>query len=129
VRKTSWYDAIQVIKAADGKLAVTIDWEWFDQYREQLLANKQASGKKTAPGICQRHLHPDECLLALVANTYGRKVGGRIWQDNLDMLLVGPPICHHSYHSCEATQHQGRHVVQSEEHHRSASRQCREGHA
>ena len=26
VRKTSWYDAIQVIKAADGKLAVTIGY-------------------------------------------------------------------------------------------------------
>jgi hypothetical protein len=30
--------------------------------------------------------------LTLVANTYGRKVGGRIWQDHLNMLLVGPPI-------------------------------------
>jgi hypothetical protein len=91
VRKTSWYDATQVIKAADGKLAVTIDWEWFEQYRERLLA-KRASGKKIIPEIYQRHLHPDERLLTLVANTYGRKVGGRIWQDHLNMLLVGPPI-------------------------------------
>jgi hypothetical protein len=92
VRKTSWYDAVQaVIKAADGKLAVTIDWEWFEQYREHLLA-KQAPGKKIIPEIYQRHLHPDERLLTLVANTYGRKIGGRIWQDHLNMLLVGPPI-------------------------------------
>jgi hypothetical protein len=33
-----------------------------------------------------------ERLLALVANTYGRKVGGHIWQNHLNMLLVGPPI-------------------------------------
>ena len=91
MRKTSWYDATQVIKAADGKLAVTIDWEWFEQYRERLLA-KQASGKKITPEIYQRHLHPDERLLALVASTYGRKTGGRIWQDHLTMLLVGPHI-------------------------------------
>jgi hypothetical protein len=44
-----------VIKAADGKLAVTIDWEWFEQHRERLLA-KQASGKKITPEIYQRHL-------------------------------------------------------------------------
>jgi hypothetical protein len=50
VRKTSWYDAVQVIKAAEGKLAVTIDWEWLEQYRERLLA-KQASGKKIIPEI------------------------------------------------------------------------------
>jgi hypothetical protein len=31
-------------------------------------------------------------LLALVASTYGRKVGGHIWQGHLNMLLVGPPI-------------------------------------
>ena len=73
-RETSWYDAIQVIKAADGKLAVTVDWEWFEQYRERLLA-KQASGKKITPEIHQRHLLPDERLLTLVANTYGRKAG------------------------------------------------------
>ena len=91
VRKTSWYDATQVIKAADGKLAVTIDWEWFEQYRERLLA-KQASGKKITPEIYQRHLLPDERLLTLVANTYGRKAGGHIWQDHLTMLLVGPHI-------------------------------------
>ena len=80
-----------MIKAADGKLAVTIDWEWFEQYRERLLT-KQASGKKITPEIHQRHLHPDEHLLALVASTYGRKAGGRIWQDHLTMLLVGPHI-------------------------------------
>jgi hypothetical protein len=80
-----------VIKAADGNLAVTIDWEWFEQYRER-LPTKQASDKKIIPEIYQRHLHPGERLLPLVANTYGRKVGGRIWQDHLDMLLVGPPI-------------------------------------
>jgi hypothetical protein len=91
VRKTSRYDAVQVIKAADGKLAVTIDWEWFEQYRERPLA-KQASGKKITPEIYQRHLHPGERLFALAANTYGRKAGGRIWQDHLNMLLVGPPI-------------------------------------
>jgi hypothetical protein len=28
----------------------------------------------------------------VVTNTYGRKVGGRIWQDHRNMLLVGPPI-------------------------------------
>jgi hypothetical protein len=60
VRKTSRYDAVQVIKAADGKpTVVTIDWEWFEQYRERLLA-KQASGKKIIPEIYQRHLHPGE---------------------------------------------------------------------
>jgi hypothetical protein len=91
VRKTSWYDAVQVIKAADGKPAVTIDSEWFEKYRERLLT-KQASGKKITPEIYQRHLHPGERLLTLVANTYGRKAGGRIWQDHLDMLLAGPPI-------------------------------------
>jgi hypothetical protein len=45
VRKTSWYDAVQVVKAAEGKLAVTIDWEWLEQYRERLLA-KQACLKE-----------------------------------------------------------------------------------
>jgi hypothetical protein len=91
VRKTSRYDAVQMIKAADGKPAVTIDSEWFEKYRERLFA-KQASGKNIIPEIYQRHLHPDEHLLTLVANTYGRKVGGYIWPDHLNMLLVGSPI-------------------------------------
>jgi hypothetical protein len=37
-----------VIKAADGKLAVTTNWEWLGQCRERPLA-KQASGKKITP--------------------------------------------------------------------------------
>ena len=79
VRKTSWYDATQVIKAADGKLAVTIDWEWFEQHRERLLA-RQASGKKITPEIYQRHLHPDERLFALWSPTptAARSVGASV---------------------------------------------------
>jgi hypothetical protein len=123
VRKTSRCDAVQVIKAADGKLAVTIDWKWFEQYRGQLLA-KQASGKKITLGIYQRHLHPDEHLLTLVANTYGRKVGGRIWQGHLNILLVGPPI-----HAKRPNTKADMYVVKSVEHHRTVSRRCREGHA
>jgi hypothetical protein len=123
VRKTSWYDAVQVTKAADGKLAVMTDWEWFKQYRERLLA-KQASGKKIIPEIYQRYLHPGERLLTLVANTYGRKVGRRIWQDHLSDHAVSGAA-----HSCKTTQHRDDHVVHSEEHHGTVSRQCREGHA
>jgi hypothetical protein len=51
VRKTSRYDAVQVIKAADGMLAVTIDWDWLEQYRERLLATREAGFRQ------EHHMH------------------------------------------------------------------------
>jgi hypothetical protein len=55
-----------------------------------------ADGKKVIPEIYQRYIeHPAEKLLTLAQNTYGRKAGGRIWQNHLHDLLIAPPLPQH----------------------------------
>jgi hypothetical protein len=76
---------------ADGVTHAVIDWEWFEKYRDTLMA-KVAAGKKVIPEIYQRYLDPAEKLLTLAENTYGRKAGGRIWQNHLHDLLTAPPL-------------------------------------
>jgi hypothetical protein len=92
VRKTSWDHAVQMIVDAGGGLThAVIDWEWFEKYRDTLMA-KVAAGKKVIPEIYQIYLDPAEKLLTLAQNTYGRKAGGRIWQNHLNDLLAAPPL-------------------------------------
>jgi hypothetical protein len=78
---------------AGGVAHAIIDWEWFKNYRDTLRA-KVADGKKATPEIYQRYLDPAEKLLTLPQNTYGRKAGGRIWQNHLHDLLTAPPLQH-----------------------------------
>jgi hypothetical protein len=91
VRKTSWDHAVQMVVGADGVTRAVIDWEWFESYRDTLLA-KVAAGKRVIPEIYQRYLKPTEQLLTLAQNTYGRKAGGRVWQNHLHRLLTEPPL-------------------------------------
>jgi hypothetical protein len=80
-----------MVVGADGVTRAVIDWEWFKRYRDTLLA-KVAAGKKVIPKIYQRYLNPTEKLLTLAQNTYGRKAGGRIWQNHLRNLLTEAPL-------------------------------------
>ena len=59
--------------------------------RDVLIA-RVAAGKKVIPEIYQRYLNPTEELLTLAQNTYGRKAGGRVWQNHLHDLLTAPPL-------------------------------------
>ena len=93
VRKTSWDHAVQMVRGEDGVTRAVIDWGWFKGYRDVLLA-RVAAGKKVIPEIYQRYLNPAEKLLTLAQNTYGRKAGGRVWQNHLHDLLTAPPPQH-----------------------------------
>jgi hypothetical protein len=65
-----------MIRGDDGVTRAAIDWDWFKEYRDILVAGV-AAGKKVVPEIYQRYLNPAEKLLTLAQNTYGRKAGGR----------------------------------------------------
>jgi hypothetical protein len=91
VRMMSWAHAVDIIKGDDGEYTHRIDWEWFEAYRDRLLA-KKATGKKIIPEIYQRYLHPDEEVYTLTKNTYGRIAGGRIWMDCFCKLMHDPPL-------------------------------------
>jgi hypothetical protein len=79
-----------MIRGEDGVTRAAIDWDWFMEYRDILVA-RVAAGKKVIPEIYQRYLNPAEKLLTLAQNTYGRKAGGRVWQNHLHDLLIAPP--------------------------------------
>jgi hypothetical protein len=66
VRKTSWDHAVQIIRGEDGVTRAAIDWDWLKEHRD--------------------------ILLTLPQNTYGRKAGGRVWQNHLHGLLTAPPL-------------------------------------
>ena len=91
MRKTSWDHAVQIVRGDDGVTRAVIDWDWFKEYRDILIA-RVAAGKKVIPEIYQRYLNPTEELLTLAQNTYGRKAGGRVWQNHLHDLLTAPPL-------------------------------------
>jgi hypothetical protein len=91
VRRTSLDDAVAIVKNADGDYTAQIGWQWFKQYRDTLL-KKKASGKKIVPEIYSRYLRPNERVWDLTANTYGRKAGGRPWQDHMSAKLREAPL-------------------------------------
>ena len=70
-----------------------------------------AAGKKVIPEIYQRYLNPAEKLLTLAQNTYGRKAGGRVWQNHLHDLLTAPPPQH------DEDEHRGSMVAHPKEDH------------
>jgi hypothetical protein len=61
------------------------------KHTERLL-KKQKSGKKIIPEIYQRYLNPDEVLIDLTGNTYGRVAGGRVWMDYFCSLIHAAPL-------------------------------------
>jgi hypothetical protein len=91
VRQMSWCHAVTVKKSPSGAYFAEIDWQWFEAYRERLL-KKQKSGKKIIPEIYQRYLNPDEVLIDLTGNTYGRVAGGRVWMDYFCSLIHAAPL-------------------------------------
>jgi hypothetical protein len=65
-----------MVRGEDGVTRAVIDWGWFKEYRDVLLA-RVAAGKEVIPEIYQRYLNPAEKLLALAQNTYGLATAGR----------------------------------------------------
>ena len=57
VCKTSWDHAVQIVRGDDGVTRAVIDWDWFKEYRDILIA-RVAAGKKVIPEIYQRYYPP-----------------------------------------------------------------------
>ena len=70
-----------MVRGEDGVTRAAIDWGWFKEYRDILVA-RVAAGKKVTPEIYQMYLNPTEKLLTLWPRipTAGRPAGeyGRI---------------------------------------------------